>query len=73
MLRCSHEHDALCEAHAAGIGLQAELKVDTLQVSGFDVACAECAKHQDPVPTDLWGQTQLAPQPDTVHRACKWK
>lgn len=56
MPRLSHEHDALCEAHAACIGLQVELKVDTFQAFGFDEALAKGAKQQDPVPSDLWGQ-----------------
>lgn len=56
MLRLLREHDPLCEAHAARVGLQVEFKVDTFQAAGVDEASAEGAKHNDPVPADLWGQ-----------------
>lgn len=71
MPRLSREHDALCEAHAACIGLQVELKVDTFQAVGFDEALAKGAKQQDPVPSDLWGQRfscHLNQTQYTIHR-----
>lgn len=56
MLRLLLEHDPLCEAHAACVGLQVEFKVDTLEASGVYEAFTEGAKQHDPVPSYLWGQ-----------------